>query len=72
MAPDFLSNSLFLLEYQWKWFFDFGGGVEGQERRYCCIFFGTTLDFLIDINSISPSSLQFVCKKMFHVINELF
>jgi len=31
---------MFLLEYQWKGFFGFAGGMEGQERRYCCIFFG--------------------------------
>jgi hypothetical protein len=45
MAPAFLGNFLFLLEYQWKCFFGFGGGVEGQERWYGYIFFGTTLDF---------------------------
>jgi len=45
MAPGFLVNLLFLLEYQWKYFFGSGGGVEGQERRYCYIFFGTTLVF---------------------------
>jgi hypothetical protein len=25
-------------------FFGFAGGVEGEERRYCYFFFGTTVD----------------------------
>jgi len=45
MAPGCLSNLLFLLDYQWISLFGFAGGVEGQERRYCYIFFETTLDF---------------------------
>jgi len=61
MAPGVLGYLLFLLEYQWKYFFGFAGGVEGQERRSCYIFLETTLD----INSISPSSFQFVWKNCF-------
>ena len=45
MAPDFLWYLLFLLEYQWIWFYGCVGGVEGHERKYCYIFFGSTPDF---------------------------
>ena len=34
MAPGFLGNLLFLLEFKWKCFFGLGGGVEGQDRIY--------------------------------------
>jgi hypothetical protein len=37
MAPGFLENLLFILEYQWECFFGFGGGVEGQGRIILCL-----------------------------------
>ena len=33
MASEFLSNLLFLVEYQWKYLFGFAGGVDVQERK---------------------------------------
>jgi hypothetical protein len=32
MAQELPGDLLFLIEYQWKYFFGFAGSVEGQER----------------------------------------
>jgi len=38
MVMDFLRYLIFRSEYQWNSFCVCVGGVEGQERRYSCIF----------------------------------